>query len=230
MPDIDTDGPAARRFRLRLFYDFLKSSVLFWVPALVFIGVAVAVRGNRPLPGDIAVLQFLYTLSSPLLDSIFIVITFLGSGAVVVPIAAFVAIALYRKCRRGDALYILFSIGGTIIINQLLKVLFGRSRPELWEQIITEQSYSFPSGHAMLSSAVAFTAILLLWSTRYRWRAVIGGAAYFLLVSLSRLYLGVHYPSDVIAGWIVSFIWALFLYRIFSRYRRTELAKRQSRK
>lgn len=99
------------------------------------------------------------------------------------------------------------SVLGALVINLTLKGIFERERPHFWEHFVYESGYSFPSGHAMASAALAISLMFLLWRTRYRWWALGGGIGYMLLVGISRMYLGVHYPTDIIAGWSVSFLW-----------------------
>jgi len=89
--------------------------------------------------------------------------------------------------------------------------LFHRDRPTFWHSLITETGYSFPSGHAMISSALIVGLIVLLWNTKWRITSIIVGGFIVLMIGLSRLYLGVHYPTDVVAGWSAGFIWALLV-------------------
>lgn len=196
---------------------FLTSAV-FWIPIALFVLLANQVRETNPLPGDVAILQAIHAHASPFLDTLAVIVTDLGSAAAVVAAVAIAAGVLWYKRRRGPALFLLFSAGGTAAINAVFKVLFHRARPDLWPRIVTETDYSFPSGHAMISSALAFSVILLLWNTRYRWWAVTVGTLYFVLVGLSRLYLGVHFPSDVYGGWCVSLLWVATLYYAFQQY------------
>ncbi|MDF2461379.1 MAG: acid phosphatase, partial [Candidatus Saccharibacteria bacterium] len=112
---------------------------------------------------------------------------------------------------------VVLSVAGAALLNLLLKASFQRDRPDLWESIVTETSYSFPSGHAMASSALAFSVMLVLWETKWRWLAVAVGTIYFVLVGVSRMYLGVHFPSDVVAGWCVSLAWVGIVHRILRR-------------
>ena len=102
-------------------------------------------------------------------------------------------------------------VGGAALLNMVLKLIFERPRPDLWEQLIIETSFSFPSGHAMASSALAFSVIAIAWNTRFRWYAVGVGVLFMLVIGFSRLYLGVHYPTDVLAGWFVSGAWVLLV-------------------
>ena len=96
----------------------------------------------------------------------------------------------------------------------MAKILFQRARPALWLSPAPEQDYSFPSGHAMLSVAIAGSLIALAWPTRLRWPALIGGTMSVVGIGLSRLYLGVHFPSDIMAGWCAALLWVTGVYLI----------------
>jgi undecaprenyl-diphosphatase len=102
-----------------------------------------------------------------------------------------------------------------VTLNLLLKELFGRDRPTLWETLVTEHGFSFPSGHAMASSALGFSIMVTLWNTRFRVPACIVAGFYIVLVGFSRLYLGVHYPTDVLAGWVLSGTWVILMLYVF---------------
>jgi undecaprenyl-diphosphatase len=106
-------------------------------------------------------------------------------------------------------------VGGAALINFLAKQAFGRVRPELWISRVQETTYSFPSGHAMSTMAVAAALTFLLWKTRWKWLMLAGGAAFVLMVGLSRVYWGVHYPSDILAGWAASIAWVAGVKMIF---------------
>lgn len=195
-------------------------SAVFWAPILVFLLLANQIRKGIALPGDTAILQMIRSASSAQFDPIVILITDLGGSTFVTIAVTIACVALYIQGRRYDSLFLLFSVAGTVIINLIIKLLFQRSRPDLWESIVIEHSYSFPSGHAMISSALAFSVILIFWHGRFRLATIVISIIYFLSVSLSRLYLGVHYPSDIIAGWCISILWVASLYYIFQRFGR----------
>jgi membrane-associated phospholipid phosphatase len=127
--------------------------------------------------------------------------------------------AAYLRQHRGAAYTLAAGVGGAAILNAVLKLSFQRVRPSLWIPIVHESSFSFPSGHAMASSALALTIMVLVWPTRWRWPAIVLGAAYIVLIGFTRVYLGVHYPSDVIGGWAVSFVWIMTMRAIISRRR-----------
>jgi undecaprenyl-diphosphatase len=177
------------------------------VPLIVFVGLADEVRDRDTLQFDEAVLRFVNQASTPALDRVVIAITNLGDKLAVVVFALVAGVMLYRSRRRRAAVVVLLGVAGAAALNLIIKSLFQRDRPELWERLVTETSYSFPSGHSMASSALALSLIIVMWNTKYRLPVVCILGVYAILVGLSRLYLGVHYPTDVLAGWLVSATW-----------------------
>lgn len=206
-----------KRFHVML-WQFISRSVFFWIPAALFLVLANEVRGKDPLPGDVGILTAINTYHSDWLTQTFLVITSLGSALFVAIAIAIATATMWYIGRKTDALFLLFAAGGTAAINITIKLLFERSRPNVFEHLILENGYSFPSGHAMISMSLALAVVILAWRTRYRWTAVITGTLYALLVGFSRLYLGVHYPSDVLAGWCISILWTLTLYHVLARF------------
>jgi membrane-associated phospholipid phosphatase len=189
--------------------------LVFAIPVTAFVGLANEIKKANPVPGDLAILHAIHHLSSPLLDTLFVIITTLGSAAAVIVGLVLLVAYLLRHNHRRDALFLATAVGGTAVLNVAFKLLFHRVRPTLWHQIVTETGYSFPSGHAMISCSLALTIMILCWPTRWRRTAIIGGTVYFVLVGISRLYLGVHYPSDVLGGWCVSIAWIYLVHRAF---------------
>jgi len=172
-----------------------------------FASLADEVREGGTLSFDNAVLLAINAQSSPLLDTVFVIGTNLGGVFVVAFTTAFLIAMLVLKRQYSKALLTAIIIGGTTLANLFLKLFFERSRPELWERLVVEQSFSFPSGHAMASMALGLTIILLTWNTRWRVLALVMSILYIFFIAASRLYLGVHYPTDILAGWIVSSLW-----------------------
>ena len=134
-------------------------------------------------------------------------------GAVLILIPAL----LYWQKRREQAAFALFSLGGAAAVGLGLKYVFNRVRPELWPRLIQEHGPSFPSGHSTMAAALATFAVLMLWHTRWRWLAVTLGGLYALLVGYSRLVLGVHYPTDVLAGWMTGMGVVLTVYQVLGQ-------------
>jgi membrane-associated phospholipid phosphatase len=83
--------------------------------------------------------------------------------------------------------------------------------------ILLWHSYSFPSGHAMGSVTLGVAATLLCWHSRWRWPVFAGASTFIALVGLSRIYLGVHYPSDILAGWAAGTAWVVAMYHLVAR-------------
>lgn len=141
-------------------------------------------------------------------------VTALGSTVVLTWVTLIAAghLALRRKWR--STLYLLVTVVGGLLLSQLLKMGFDRPRPDLVPHSTRVFTASFPSGHAMLSAVVYLTlgALLMRLESRRRLRVYIMSIAIFMavVVGLSRVYLGVHWPSDVLAGWMAGATWALF--------------------
>jgi membrane-associated phospholipid phosphatase len=185
--------------------------ILFWTPFIIFAKLAGEIIENEPILLDITILQWIHTQSTPFLDGLFLFFTTIGNVEYILPITVLILAYLVYRRKRQSALLLLFGVGGAAVSNIILKLLFQRDRPSFWQSAITETGYSFPSGHAMISSALIFCIIILLWNTKYRLASIITGAIIVILIGVSRLYLGVHYPTDVIAGWSVSLVWVLIV-------------------
>jgi membrane-associated phospholipid phosphatase len=180
---------------------------LFLLPLLLFVTLAEDVAEHEVFAFDRPVMMWLHGNASPGLTALMEGLTQLG-GLVVVPVVATIAaVVLWRRGLRRGATVLAAAVIGSTLLNAALKAVFRRARPDFWEHLVTENSYSFPSGHAMASMAVAAAVVVLTWRTRWRWTAVAAGAAYVLAVGVSRMYLGVHFPSDILAGWSVSVAW-----------------------
>lgn len=194
--------------------------ILFWVPVVVFLKIAGEILERQPIGIDTTLLKWIHSTATPALDAIFLFITNLGNVEYILPITAFLILYLLYKRQRVNAFIVTFGVGGAATANFILKHLFHRDRPAFWHSLITETGYSFPSGHAMLSSALILCIIAILWNTKWRIFSIIIGAIIVVLIGYSRLYMGVHYPTDIIAGWSVSAAWiviVLFITKVTSR-------------
>ena len=172
-----------------------------------FVGLADEVRDGETLAFDRSLLEAINTTSSPLSDSFFVGVTDLGGVVGIITLTLIGLAVLLTKRRYQSAVILAASVAGAAAINLVLKFMFERVRPDLWQQLITETSYSFPSGHAMITSVLAFAVIAIAWKTRYRITAIVVALGFMVVISYSRLYLGVHYPTDILAGWLVSAAW-----------------------
>lgn len=140
-------------------------------------------------------------------------LTALGGVAVLTLVTLFAAGFLVSVRKPALALFVLASVGGGALVSSILKSFFLRPRPQLVEHLVQVNSASFPSGHAMNSAVVYLTLGALLARSMSNWRARV----YLLLVSMvlvvligfTRIFVGVHWPTDVLAGWSVGAAWAI---------------------
>ncbi|NLD85001.1 MAG: phosphatase PAP2 family protein [Actinomycetales bacterium] len=187
---------------------FGAAFVGFAMPVIGFVEMAERVRGGAKLPFDKPVMLWLQRHHSPRNTAIMRAVTELG-GVTAVPLVALTAagyLAAVQRSRRPAALLTVSLVGSTII-NSVLKIMYRRARPTFFTHIVNEKSYSFPSGHAMASAALAGCACVLAWPTPWRGRVIAASAVYVPSIGVTRMYLGVHFPSDVLAGWCVSLAW-----------------------
>jgi undecaprenyl-diphosphatase len=131
---------------------------------------------------------------------------------------AVAAAALVAARRVRTALFAVIVMLGEALLETVVKLAVGRHRPVFVHPVASAVGKSFPSGHA-LGNVVAFGLLVLLVPQRFRIPALVGGTVAVLLVSFSRLFLGVHYLSDVVAGWLLGMGWLLLADAIFLRLR-----------
>ena len=188
------------------------------VPLFLFGELASSIREGERLAFDEAILRFMQRNASETLDRIMLLASTVGSGRVVGSLDAIVCLLLLARRRWADATFWLLATGGAALINRLAKHGYERIRPDLWPSIAPESSFSFPSGHAMQSTALAAALVVLLWPTAARLATLVAASLFAVLVGVSRVYLGVHFPSDILAGWAASVAWVVGLSFLFYRH------------
>jgi undecaprenyl-diphosphatase len=158
-------------------------------------------------------------------EAVFRDITALGGTTVIVLITAAAIVYLLIEGKRGTALLVLAAIGGGTLVSQLLKGVFARPRPELVAHLVETRSLSFPSGHAMLSAVTFLTlgALIARVQTRRRLKIYFLSLAITLtlMIGASRVYLGVHWPTDVLAGWCLGAAWAMLCWAVMLALQRS---------
>jgi undecaprenyl-diphosphatase len=195
-------------YGLTLTAGLVLAALFAWLFAVVFEGVLV----RAPITQfDRMVAVALNERAYPLFTQVMKVVTFFGGGVWVATVCVVgVAILAWRKMWR-DALLLLTSVAGAALLMTVLKVLVQRPRPDFIEPLVHAGGYSFPSGHATTSAALYLTLGLLAagWVKRWETRIYIllGTLAVIALIGFSRLYLGVHYVSDVLAGFALGAFW-----------------------
>ena len=202
------DSPKTRWYKIGIVY------VVFTGLVLLFTMLAQEVMEAETLGFDTAVLTMIHKIANPTLNGLFLGVTNLAGAVFIGIITIALAVGFYMRHEIYNSLYILLTLCGTIFLNTTLKIFFKRTRPDLWSLLVVEKSYSFPSGHAMISMALALTLIVLTYYSRARWFSIILGAFYVVLIGFSRLYLGVHFPTDILGGWLISSVWILLATRL----------------
>jgi undecaprenyl-diphosphatase len=192
----------------------VAGAVLAIGATLLFAALGEYVQRGGTQTFDVAVLRWLGEHHSPALTAAAVELTYLGTGVVVMMVVGVSALFLWHTEHRYSARLLLAAVAGNILLNAALKLTFHRARPEVFAWQTHAASSSFPSGHAM-SATVCYGTVAYLVSRlqKHRWsRALtLGGAVILiLLICITRLYLGVHYPSDVIGGIIVGLAWSAF--------------------
>lgn len=190
-------------------------TLLLLLAALVFVALLEDVAEGSILKLDVyAYRLFVQTLRSDALTPIMEGFTNLATIPVVAATTLVIA-ALVPGRAPGWCVFI--NLVCTVAINQLLKFIVQRPRPDGF-RLATESGYSFPSGHSMVSMAFFGLIIWMVWRyhkhdvMRWVWCAVFG--LMIVMVGISRIYLGVHYASDVVAGFCVSIIWLVFYTKV----------------
>jgi undecaprenyl-diphosphatase len=169
---------------------------------LVFVALAELVLEGRADPIDRSLALEVRKLDNPILDHVMFVITQLGSMPVLAVAVIITAGWLIGTDHRRTTLILVCNLVAAQLLNAVLKLYFARPRPTLFDEITRPETFSFPSGHAMSSMAIygGIAAVLVTHHRRRRTLIVAGAALLVATIGFSRVYLGVHWPFDVLAG------------------------------
>jgi len=189
-----------------------------------FATIAEEVLEKETYAFDKSILLDLRSLHTPLRDRLMLGLTFLGEPNLLLILSVSLGIILWVRKHRSEATTIAVTGAGAIALNLLLKTLFARARPQLWERTVDVRFYSFPSGHAMISMVIYGLLGYLLGSRfpKQRWWIYSLTVVLVAAIGFSRLYLGVHWPTDVIAGYAAGLIWlmaCIFSLEIWKQFR-----------
>jgi membrane-associated phospholipid phosphatase/phosphoglycolate phosphatase-like HAD superfamily hydrolase len=132
----------------------------------------------------------------------------LGTWWLLILLVAALVGGLWWSGRMLQALYLALSVAAAVIINPILKQVFARPRP-VDDPLVTVSSTAFPSGHTTTATTIATALAVIAWPTRWRWPVIAAAAVFSLLMAVSRVYLGVHWPSDVVGGLALGFTIAM---------------------
>jgi membrane-associated phospholipid phosphatase len=217
--------PRAHRVKL-----WLRKLLTFWalivavsaVSLLAFadLGEDVAERSTSTL--DNGVQAWFAAHQNPTIYKVAFFLTWAGSPMVMVAVAVAAGILFYRRRGRGKAGVVVAAPAAGGLVSGVVKLIFGRARPA-GGVLLNERTYSFPSGHAATSAAVVVTlCYVLAREGLISWpAAIIIGGGVPLVVGLTRLYLNVHWATDVLAGWTVGLFVAAVSAALYEHLRRT---------
>lgn len=190
----------------------LRSTASVLVVLFVVLAGWVAYRGG--VPGDRRNLVDLNDAIGTTLDEPMVAVG-VATDSLAIGIAAIViAAVLVHVGRRSDALVFLAVVGTVLVLNPALKSVIGRPRPDIRFSPESVSSHSFPSGHAAGTAALVGAFLLVASTRRSRVVTALVGGPVLLVVAFSRLAIGVHYPSDIVGGWLwvaslVCIVWSL---------------------
>jgi membrane-associated phospholipid phosphatase len=189
---------------------------------LAVAGVITAFVGAGPSRVDAAVLGESIEARSATLTALATTLTTVGNTAAMGLLASLVGLWLISRRRAVEALYVVGTMAGAAALFTGVKRLLDRPRPPAVDQLVAASNESLPSGHATMAVAVLGSLVVLAWPGRGRLaRAamVVGVAGWAGAVGLTRIYLGVHWFSDVLAGWLVGAAWLALCTALWSWYR-----------
>lgn len=215
-------------------FEFLSLSLLIGLATAILALIFFGWLADQALEGDArrfddATRAAVHQFASPVLTAIMRGFSFVGSTIALTIGTIFVVVRFVMRKWKREAKLFAITMGGAALLNITLKLAFKRPRPVPFFNLSPPETYSFPSGHS-LTSAVFFGALAAILTARIKSKRVrvaiwTVSTAMFLLIGLSRIYLGVHYTTDVIAGFAAALIWILVV-----RFVEMGLVRRRRRK
>ena len=192
--------------------------ILCAITAILAIVITINVKNGKILELDLNIYKFFSeNIINDKLTPIVKVITHVG-GAKIVFVLTILAIILIKGLK--NKLFLLTGIVGTAGLNVVLKHIIQRERPNI-NRLIPEKGYSFPSGHSMMSMAFYGMLIFLIFkyvkNTALKCTVIVILTILLSTIGITRIYLGVHYPSDVIGGFLVSLTYLFILTEIYNK-------------
>lgn len=197
-----------------------RAAIAATVALAVFALCVVAMRSGLANGVDDALLRWAHARATPALETFARWLAVVGYRGGVIPFDALLVAALALRKRWRPAAFAAVALGGGLLLNKGLKLLFARPRPALdWSAAALPATFSFPSGHAMATATLATVLTALVWRSRGRWPVCALAWGFALSVAASRVVLGVHFPSDVLAGLVIGIAWASAVWWAMARGR-----------
>lgn len=194
----------------------------------VFSWLAFEVREGETLRFDGLVRNGVHQHASPALTVVMKGFTVIGASVCVFLLLSTAVISFLAAGLKRQAMMMVVAMAGSLVLEFSLKHVFHRARPQPWFNVPLPKSYSFPSGHA-LAAACLYGMLALLVTARVRRRAMriaiwIACTVMIAMIGLSRIYLGVHYPSDVVAGYMAACVWLVMLNAALQKFKSSSAA------
>ena len=203
-------------------YSFSLAVVIFVICALGFSLISVLVSNHMTYHFDSTIISWVQGLEAPNLTVVMKFFTTIGSGLPIVIISIVIMAILYHFLgHRRELLFLIWVMIGSALMNKLLKLVFQRTRPTL-HRIVEANGYSFPSGHSVAAFALYGALTFLIWKHVHKANGriliIIVSSLFIVTIGISRIYLGVHYPSDVLGGYLMSACWLTLSIGLYRRY------------
>jgi undecaprenyl-diphosphatase len=211
----------------------LRSLVIAIVILSIFFWIAHLVGQQRIAAFDNRITDAIRSISSNELTKWMKGFTAIGSGIYIICIIVIMTAVLAVIGYRRELLFFIGVIGCSSLLNLALKTIFHRARPDI-HRIIDASGFSFPSGHSMAAFTLYGIMIYFLWKHIHniwiRTCVIFLGIMIVLMIGISRIYLGVHYPSDVIGGYLISAAWLSSSIGLYERFLEQRWRSRKFRK
>ena len=212
-----------RHLKRRLAIDVGLAYLGAWVAGIAF-GFAIRRAGiwDNGTPWERRVLQWFHAQEYPQwLDSLLLHMPLTGTNLTILPAMVVIGWWLWKRAHRPLIAVQLFVVSiGSLSLNPTMKYMLGRDRPDLFPRRGIYNWASYPSGHSILTVALYFTVALLLYKERgWRWPFLVAIAVCFGN-AYSRLYLAVHWPTDIVGGFFIGVVWLIGTWRAFDLYRK----------
>lgn len=199
------------------------------ISSIGFLAIAWAIETGTIENFDLPIIAFIQGMENPFLTILLKTFTWIGSGFGVTPITLVICGILFFTLKKRQQSYLFaFSIVSTILLNEGLKQVFVRGRPELY-RLMDAGGFSFPSGHTMMAVSLYAMIVYVTWPytkhTIQRFLLIFSAWLVAFLIAVSRIYVGVHYPSDIVGGFFMSTLWLTIVLMIY--HKRFELRKKR---
>ncbi|WP_158233779.1 phosphatase PAP2 family protein [Sporosarcina sp. P3] len=214
----------------------LSLRLLFvWIICILFTGIFAYIARSIHVQSissfDEPIIDFVQSAESPGLTSIMKLFTTIGSTTSVALLALLTLGVLVWKKHRAQAVLFAIALAGTGILNQLLKFIFKRERPD-FHRLIDIGGYSFPSGHTMMAFSLYTILAYIVWrnlvNSGSRVAIILLAAMMIVMIAVSRIYLGVHFPSDIVGGVLASSVWLFASIAFYQRFQRQKSGNPQN--